>query len=158
MNYDSLKDTQSGLGTGAVTVMDKSTHIVKAIARFAHVSIFPLSPSPSVYPATSSILATDPLPAPRRRCTPLHFDVVLPSPSPRRIVTSDFIPLQLYQHRCCGQWMPRGEGTTWMMNMTDRFASGQGHAREIDMLLELTDQVEGHSICALGDEIGRAHV
>lgn len=39
MDYDSLKDAQSGLGTGAVIVMDKSTDIVKAIARFAHVRI-----------------------------------------------------------------------------------------------------------------------
>jgi NADH:ubiquinone oxidoreductase subunit F (NADH-binding) len=38
MDYDSLKDAQSGLGTGAVIVMDKSTDIVKAIARFSHVS------------------------------------------------------------------------------------------------------------------------
>lgn len=38
MDYDSLKDAQSGLGTGAVIVMDKSTDIVSAIARFAHVS------------------------------------------------------------------------------------------------------------------------
>ena len=38
MDYDSLKDAQSGLGTGAVIVMDKSTDIVAAIARFAHVS------------------------------------------------------------------------------------------------------------------------
>ena len=39
MDYDSLKDAQSGLGTGAVIVMNKSTDIVAAIARFAHVSI-----------------------------------------------------------------------------------------------------------------------
>ncbi len=39
MDYDSLKDAQSGLGTGAVIVMNKSTDIVKAIARFAHVCI-----------------------------------------------------------------------------------------------------------------------
>jgi hypothetical protein len=37
MDYDSLKDAQTGLGTGAVIVMDKSTDIVAAIARFAHV-------------------------------------------------------------------------------------------------------------------------
>ena len=35
--------------------------------------------------------------------------------------------------------------------MTDRFAIGRGHARELDMLLELTNQVEGRTICALGD-------
>lgn len=40
MDYDSLKDAQSGLGTGAVIVMDKSTDIVKAIARFADVRSF----------------------------------------------------------------------------------------------------------------------
>ena len=40
MDYDSLKDAQSGLGTGAVIVMDKSTDIVAAIARFASVSYF----------------------------------------------------------------------------------------------------------------------
>ena len=51
MDFDSLKDAQSGLGTGAVIVMDKSTDIVKAIARFAHVrSVFhafcPYRPNP----------------------------------------------------------------------------------------------------------------
>ena len=39
MDYDSLKDAQSGLGTGAVIVMDKSTDIVAAIARFSSVSL-----------------------------------------------------------------------------------------------------------------------
>ena len=37
MDYDSLKDAQSGLGTGAVIVMDKSTDIIAAIARFSQV-------------------------------------------------------------------------------------------------------------------------
>jgi hypothetical protein len=48
MDYDSLKDAQTGLGTGAVIVMDKSTDIVAAIARFAHVSalVWPPSVSP----------------------------------------------------------------------------------------------------------------
>ena len=50
MDYDSLKDAQSGLGTGAVIVMDKSTDIVKAIARFAHVcstfhALYPYPPN-----------------------------------------------------------------------------------------------------------------
>ena len=44
MDFDSLKDAQSGLGTGAVIVMDKSTDLIAAIARFAHVS-FSLSPT-----------------------------------------------------------------------------------------------------------------
>jgi len=45
MDYDSLKDAQSGLGTGAVIVMNKSTDIVAAIARFSKViltSSFPV--------------------------------------------------------------------------------------------------------------------
>jgi hypothetical protein len=43
MDFDSLKDAQTGLGTGAVIVMDKSTDIVQAIARFAHVRCVPLA-------------------------------------------------------------------------------------------------------------------
>ena len=39
MDYDSLKDAQSGLGTGAVIVMNKSTDIVRAIARFSQVRL-----------------------------------------------------------------------------------------------------------------------
>ena len=42
MDFDSLKDAQSGLGTGAVIVMDKSTDIVAAIARFSQVGLTPL--------------------------------------------------------------------------------------------------------------------
>ncbi|KAN0111197.1 hypothetical protein V8E52_008809 [Russula decolorans] len=93
MDFDSLKDAQSGLGTGAVIVMDKSTDIVAAIARFA----------------------------------------------------------QFYKHESCGQCTPCREGTTWMMNMMNRFVEGRGHQREIDMLLEITKQIEGRTICALGD-------
>jgi NADH:ubiquinone oxidoreductase subunit F (NADH-binding) len=40
MDYDSLKDAQSGLGTGAVIVMNKSTDVVAAIARFAKVRTY----------------------------------------------------------------------------------------------------------------------
>ncbi|KAG1801958.1 NADH-binding subunit of NADH:ubiquinone oxidoreductase [Suillus variegatus] len=93
MDYDSLKDAQSGLGTGAVIVMDKSTDIVSAIARFS----------------------------------------------------------SFYKHESCGQCTPCREGTTWMMNMMNRMVEGRAHRREIDMLLELTKQVEGRTICALGD-------
>ncbi|KIL58483.1 hypothetical protein M378DRAFT_27540 [Amanita muscaria Koide BX008] len=93
MDFDSLKDAQSGLGTGAVIVMDKSTDMVAAIARFSH----------------------------------------------------------FYKHESCGQCTPCREGTTWMMKMMDRMVEGRAHRREIDMLLELTKQVEGRTICALGD-------
>jgi NADH dehydrogenase (ubiquinone) flavoprotein 1 len=40
MDFDSLRDLQSGLGTGAVIVMDKSTDIIEAIARFAKVRVY----------------------------------------------------------------------------------------------------------------------
>jgi NADH:ubiquinone oxidoreductase subunit F (NADH-binding) len=45
MDFDSLKDAQSGLGTGAVIVMDKSTDIIAAIARFSKVPSFSFPPS-----------------------------------------------------------------------------------------------------------------
>ncbi|ORX37276.1 putative NADH-ubiquinone oxidoreductase 51 kDa subunit [Kockovaella imperatae] len=93
MDYDSLKDCQTSLGTGAVIVMDQTTDMVSAIARFS----------------------------------------------------------KFYKHESCGQCTPCREGTTWMMNMMDRLVEGRAQEREIDMLLELTKQVEGHTICALGD-------
>ena len=93
MDFDSLKDVQSGLGTAGVIVMDKSTDIVKAIARISH----------------------------------------------------------FYKHESCGQCTPCREGTGWMWRVMERLASGQAQAREIDMLLQVTKQIEGHTICALGD-------
>lgn len=93
MDFDSLKDLGSGLGTAAVIVMDKSTDIVAAIARLS----------------------------------------------------------TFYAHESCGQCTPCREGTTWMANIMKRFKDGQGRKREIDMLWELSKQIEGHTICALGD-------
>ncbi|KAI5481859.1 hypothetical protein MNV49_000136 [Pseudohyphozyma bogoriensis] len=93
MDFDSLRDLQSGLGTGAVIVMNKETDIIRAIARFA----------------------------------------------------------KFYKHESCGQCTPCREGTTWLEKMMDRMHSGRAHEREIDMLFELTKQIEGHTICALGD-------
>lgn len=93
MDFDSLKAVQSGLGTAAVIVMDKSTDIVKAIARISH----------------------------------------------------------FYKHESCGQCTPCREGTGWMWRVMERMASGQAQAKEIDMLLKVSKQIEGHTICALGD-------
>lgn len=56
-----------------------------------------------------------------------------------------------YKHESCGQCTPCREGTTWLLKMMDRINSGQAREREIDMLQELTKEVEGHTICALGD-------
>ncbi|KAI8899455.1 hypothetical protein BC833DRAFT_585698 [Globomyces pollinis-pini] len=56
-----------------------------------------------------------------------------------------------YQHESCGQCTPCREGTTWMSNMMRRFEEGNAHKAEIDMIEELSRQIEGHTICALGD-------
>ncbi|DAA74007.1 TPA_exp: Uncharacterized protein A8136_3789 [Trichophyton benhamiae CBS 112371] len=93
MDFDALKDSQSGLGTAAVIVMDKSTDIVRAISRLS----------------------------------------------------------AFYRHESCGQCTPCREGSKWTLQMMERFERGQAREREIDMLQELTKQVEGHTICALGE-------
>ncbi|WP_281301127.1 MULTISPECIES: NADH-quinone oxidoreductase subunit NuoF [unclassified Iodidimonas] len=93
MDFDSLKEAQSGLGTAAVIVMDKSTDIVKAIARLSY----------------------------------------------------------FYKHESCGQCTPCREGTGWMWRVMERLVLGKAEKEEIDMLLDVSKQVEGHTICALGD-------
>ncbi|MDP2733059.1 MAG: NADH-quinone oxidoreductase subunit NuoF, partial [Hoeflea sp.] len=93
MDFDTLRDKKSGLGTAAVIVMDKSTDIIRAISRIAY----------------------------------------------------------FYKHESCGQCTPCREGTGWMWRVLERMARGEAARREIDMLLDVTKQVEGHTICALGD-------
>jgi len=56
-----------------------------------------------------------------------------------------------YKHESCGQCTPCREGTGWMMRVMDRLVTGDAEPEEIDMLLDVTKQVEGHTICALGD-------
>jgi NADH dehydrogenase (ubiquinone) flavoprotein 1 len=89
MDFDALKDSQSGLGTAAVIVMDKSADVVRMISRLS----------------------------------------------------------AFYKHESCGQCTPCREGSTWTMQMMQRFEKGLAREREIDMLQELTKQVEGHTIC-----------
>lgn len=105
MDFDSLKDAQTGLGTGAVIVMDNTTDIIAAIARFA-----------KFYKHESCLFFLLPI------LTPL-------------------------KQSSGGQCTPCREGTTWLMNMLDRMTEGRAQSREIDMLLELTKQIEGHTIC-----------
>jgi len=93
MDFDALRDVKSGLGTAAVIVMDKSTDVVKAIARIAY----------------------------------------------------------FYKHESCGQCTPCREGTGWMWRVLERMAKGESETSEIDTLLDVASQVEGHTICALGD-------
>ena len=56
-----------------------------------------------------------------------------------------------YKHESCGQCTPCREGTGWMMRVMARMVEGRAQKREIDMLFEVSKQVEGHTICALGD-------
>ena len=56
-----------------------------------------------------------------------------------------------YKHESCGQCTPCREGTGWMWRMMERLRTGDAEIGEIDLLQEVTKQVEGHTICALGD-------
>jgi NADH-quinone oxidoreductase subunit F len=93
MDFDSLVAQKTGLGTAALIVMDKSTDIVKAIARLA----------------------------------------------------------QFYKHESCGQCTPCREGCGWVWRVMERMVVGNASVAEIDMLEEVTREIEGHTICALAD-------
>jgi len=93
MDFDALRAAGSGLGTGGVIVMDKSTDVIYAIARLS----------------------------------------------------------RFYMHESCGQCTPCREGTGWMWRVMMRLVQGKAKFEEIDQLLDVTKQVEGHTICALGD-------
>lgn len=58
---------------------------------------------------------------------------------------------KFYAHESCGQCTPCREGTHWLVDMLERMKEGRAQYSEIDMLFELTKQIEGHTICALGD-------
>jgi NADH-quinone oxidoreductase subunit F len=93
MDFDTLRNLKSGLGTAAVIVIDKSTDIVRAITRISY----------------------------------------------------------FYKHESCGQCTPCREGTGWMWRVLTRMSEGRAQKREIDLLLEVSTEIEGHTICALGD-------
>jgi NADH-quinone oxidoreductase subunit F len=93
MDFDSLREAGSGLGTAGVIVMDTSTDIVAAITRLSH----------------------------------------------------------FYMHESCGQCTPCREGTGWLWRVMRRMCAGQATIDEIDMLQDVTKEIEGHTICALGD-------
>jgi NADH-quinone oxidoreductase subunit F len=56
-----------------------------------------------------------------------------------------------YKHESCGQCTPCREGTGWMWRMMERLREGDAEVPDIDKLQDVTKQVEGHTICALGD-------
>jgi len=93
MDFDSLVAQRSGLGTAALIVMDKSTDIVRAIARLS----------------------------------------------------------AFYKHESCGQCTPCREGLGWVWRVMERMVKGDATVEELDMLQEITTEIEGHTICALAD-------
>jgi NADH-quinone oxidoreductase subunit F len=56
-----------------------------------------------------------------------------------------------YKHESCGQCTPCREGTGWMWRVMERMVTGEAEMNEIDLLLDVASQVEGHTICGLGD-------
>ena len=56
-----------------------------------------------------------------------------------------------YKHESCGQCTPCREGTGWMWRVMERMVVGDARIEEIDVLQDVTKQVEGHTICALAD-------
>jgi NADH-quinone oxidoreductase subunit F len=56
-----------------------------------------------------------------------------------------------YMHESCGQCTPCREGAGWLYRMMRRMVKGDADVQEIDTLLEVTKEIEGHTICALGD-------
>ena len=56
-----------------------------------------------------------------------------------------------YKHESCGQCTPCREGTGWMWRVMERLVAGEAKTEEIDALEQVTKQIEGHTICALGD-------
>ena len=56
-----------------------------------------------------------------------------------------------FKHESCGQCTPCREGTGWMWRVMERLREGNAEIHEIDALFDVTKQVEGHTICALGD-------
>lgn len=59
--------------------------------------------------------------------------------------------IMFYKHESCGQCTPCREGIGWMNKIMHRFVDGNAQPAEIDMLWEISKQIEGHTICALGD-------
>jgi len=56
-----------------------------------------------------------------------------------------------YQHESCGQCTPCREGTGWLWRMVDRIEHGHGRMEDIDLLNSVADNIQGRTICALGD-------
>ena len=56
-----------------------------------------------------------------------------------------------YMHESCGQCTPCREGTGWLWRVVDRIHNGQGRPSDMDLLNSVADNIQGRTICALGD-------
>lgn len=93
LDYDSVRNAGSALGTGSLIVMDETTCMVKTLERIT----------------------------------------------------------RFYYAESCGQCTPCREGTGWMNRVVNRILAGQGRQEDLDMLVEVANKIEGHTICAFGD-------
>jgi NADH-quinone oxidoreductase subunit F len=93
MDYDSLQQAGSALGTGAVVVMDETTCMVSILRRIS----------------------------------------------------------RFYFAESCGQCTPCREGTGWLYRMLTRITEGRGRQSDLDLLVDVANKIEGHTICAFGD-------
>ncbi|MDE3057355.1 MAG: NADH-quinone oxidoreductase subunit NuoF [Bacteroidota bacterium] len=58
---------------------------------------------------------------------------------------------KFYYHESCGQCTPCREGTGWLWKILKRFETGEGRMQDIDLLVDIANNIEGNTICALGD-------
>jgi len=59
--------------------------------------------------------------------------------------------LRFYHHESCGQCTPCREGTPWVVKVLERICSGEGRTADMDLLLDIADNMEGRTVCALAD-------
>ncbi|MEP0823840.1 MAG: NADH-quinone oxidoreductase subunit NuoF [Ignavibacterium sp.] len=58
---------------------------------------------------------------------------------------------KFYHHESCGQCTPCREGTGWLEKILNRFVRGEGRKEDVDLLMDVANNIEGNTICALGD-------
>lgn len=58
---------------------------------------------------------------------------------------------KFYYHESCGQCTPCREGTSWLVRILDRIAQGKGSSKDLDLLINVATNIEGNTICALGE-------
>jgi NADH-quinone oxidoreductase subunit F len=72
-------------------------------------------------------------------------------PNDASIVDATLNVSQFYAHESCGQCTPCREGTLWMEKMLHRIKEGHGRPQDVDLLWEVADNIDGKTICPLGE-------